>query len=72
MHGQINKAKDKLCEVKGHIEDHWKNITNLQSKIDEQKKNVQDKIDGVKLKIDEGKTKIKDKVSKGMELLKKL
>jgi hypothetical protein len=30
MHGLINKAKDKLIEVKGHIEEHWKKVTNLQ------------------------------------------
>ncbi len=72
MHGLINKAKDKLIEVKGHIEEHWKKVTNLQGQIGDQKKNLQDKIDGVKSKIDEGKAKIKEKLSKGMELLEKL
>jgi hypothetical protein len=30
MHGHINKAKEKLTEVKGHIEEHWKKVTKLQ------------------------------------------
>ena len=72
MHGHICKAKDKLTEVKGHIEEHWKKVSNLQGLIGDQKKNVQDKIDGVKSKIDEGKAKIKEKLSKGMELLEKM
>lgn len=29
MHGHINKAKDKLKEVQGHIEEHWKKVITL-------------------------------------------
>jgi hypothetical protein len=33
-------AKSKLTDVKGHIEDHWKHVINLQGQIGDQKKNV--------------------------------